>query len=655
MSRLQERLDFILAYGVEGADELGALSERFSYLNEQGTNVNEMTRDARAAFEERFGAERDANEETDKTIDKQMALANATREANDIVRDVSTEFEILKFQFEDGRISQDEYLNGVEQLNVRMRDMDTLTLGGVRAMRRLRDEQASFNQQNDQTVQGLGRQQRIVSGLGDVVGSLSMGTSNLSSRLPLLVERFQRMGASTGGTASAGKALLGFMTGPAGITVAIAALIPLLIKANERFGWFKDTLWDTEEAAKAATDALKDVREEFTKASELEGAESLEKQLAIINEQIDEMQADPGRGTWIERGWLRLQAWSSPLSAIRSSAQGLYSDMSTREGILQTLMEERAELQARLTGSRIAEASEVSRLVQLQTRMIELTREADEAFEEMLDNFEIEDSILPEDDGALNALAGIREREGQQMRAMGAERLAFQAQLQEQWYQLELRSADRRKQVNMEYAREVDSIMNNLLITDQQRKDALVLAQLQHAERMEAIQQEEEEAKRQEKETTFDLAIGLLESLQGFGEVIYGQGQENARRAFELNKALALATATVQGAQAVVRAYAEGGPLNAGLVAGAVAAQIAKIAATKFQASGRSSSTGAQAEQFNYDFRGANADTVQGVNSDLKIPDTLRLEDSGGRFLTNLEYARDRSGETAYLTSGGRQ
>lgn len=652
MSRLQERLDFILAYGVQGEQDLNKAAEGLSQLEERGTNVNEQTAKARKLYEQNAKAKKADATASDQLVDKQMELINSNKQAAEVVRDVTTGFELLKFEYQEGELSTEQYVQGIDELRARLDGLDAITLSTARTQNRLATAQRKASQGMKSMRGNVTNAVPAFTSMSQILQDLPFGFIAISNNIPFAAEQFQNLQRKAGGTGGAMKSLLGVFTGPGGMAIALTSLIPLIAVAAQKYGFLNTELWDTKKAGEAATDALKKAREEFTKSQDLEGVEALEEQLRIVNEQIDELEADPNRMGFWERSLLRLQAWTGQVPGARAAAGALYTTAASREEILNQLTKDRKDLMAELFGLRIAEGNEVTNLIKLQTRMNELTKESDEAFKEMLADFEIETPDLVEDEALGEALAAQQEATAQRMKNIGEQRLQFEAQLQERWLRLEMNGASRRKQINEQYAQEVDQIMNNLVLTDRQRKEALAIAQAEHADRMAQLAAEEEEQKRMEKQITADLAVDLMSSFQGFGEVIYGQGKENARRAFELNKALALATATVQGAQAVVRAYAEGGPLNAALVAGAVAAQIAKIAATKFQESGRSTSSGTKAEQFSYDFRGADSETVQGVNQQQDFPDTLRLEDSAGRFLSNLEYARDREGDAAYLTGG---
>lgn len=146
-------------------------------------------------------------------------------------------------------------------------------------------------------------------------------------------------------------------------------------------------------------------------------------------------------------------------------------------------------------------------------------------------------------------------------------------------------------------------------------------------------------------------AEDLANSLMGLGSVIYGSSEKNAKKAFILDKALSLASTATFGALAYVRALATN-PATAPFVAASVALNIAKILTTKFK--GRASAPeAAKTESFQYGFRGIAGSTESGItnmfNPQMNYPDTLKLVDSGGNFLANLQYAQDKEGIQPYM------
>lgn len=83
-------------------------------------------------------------------------------------------------------------------------------------------------------------------------------------------------------------------------------------------------------------------------------------------------------------------------------------------------------------------------------------------------------------------------------------------------------------------------------------------------------------------ESKVAFATAFMDAVQGIGAIMYGDSERNAKRAFEVDKALSLASAIVYGGLAINRALATS-PWEVAAVTVTTAAQIAKIAATKFR------------------------------------------------------------------------
>ena len=110
--------------------------------------------------------------------------------------------------------------------------------------------------------------------------------------------------------------------------------------------------------------------------------------------------------------------------------------------------------------------------------------------------------------------------------------------------------------------------------------------------------EKKKQLKAQERDTTIKFAGEAFTGILSLGEAMMGSSEEDARKAFNLNKAASIADATVNtflaATQAlrdpklptVAKAFAVGGIIASGL------AQVRKIAATQFKASGSSGGGG---------------------------------------------------------------
>lgn len=133
----------------------------------------------------------------------------------------------------------------------------------------------------------------------------------------------------------------------------------------------------------------------------------------------------------------------------------------------------------------------------------------------------------------------------------------------------------------------------------QQTAEALALAETnkqiaeQQAINDEAGRKRDAEFEKQAAEQRVSLALGTFQTLAGLTDLFGKKNEENAKKAFEINKALNIASALVQTYQSATGAYASqisiptpDAPIRAAIAAGiAIAAglgNVARIAATKF-------------------------------------------------------------------------
>lgn len=125
-------------------------------------------------------------------------------------------------------------------------------------------------------------------------------------------------------------------------------------------------------------------------------------------------------------------------------------------------------------------------------------------------------------------------------------------------------------------------------------RDAEIEALNEAARQREAeADQAELDRKRQENQMKVDLAMQAAAALVGLIDAFDGEGEQAARRQFNLNKALGIAEAVVNTSRAITAqlavpqdALTGANFVKAGIAAATGAAQIAKIASTQFQSGG---------------------------------------------------------------------
>lgn len=651
--RLSERLDFILAYGVEGNADVDELRKNLEGVESSGEAANEKMLEMRETLQKKLNAEHQSAQATGQLAEKQMDLSKAASQSNEVVRDVAIGLEILKTEMQEGEITQEQYAQGLQELRNRLDNLDVITLSSARSQRMLAQEQAKATNQMTRSRGAVRGAVPAFTSLSQIVQDLPFGFIAISNNIPFAATQLQNLSQRAGGSKAALSAVMGVLTGPGGMVLALTALIPLIAVATQKYDLFNSELWDTKEAATAANEALKDIRERFTEAAGLEGAEALRRQLELINDQIEAAEQMTGRRPWWERAVLWMGRFTAQNEANRVAMQALHSDAATREKFINGLLEEREKIRARLFGLTLAEENTAGNLQEMYAEMLENHKKANEEFQKMMADFEIE---VPDVVGETDRSAELEAQEQATARRhaeIGRMRMRFEQQLQQQIFENQLHGLTLRRQLALQEEREIQEIRDNAVISERQRQEMITEIQRNFAMQRADIVEQEEETKRLERQLTNDMAMDLLMSLDGLGEVVFGNSEKRARQAFEMNKALALGTAIVQGARAVVEALPN---IKRALIAGGIAAiQIAKIAATKFRGGGRGGSSESQNVTFAYrGFDAQQENTGVARRESEPLPDRLKLVDPSGRLLTEMEYDRDSRGDSPYLVERDR-
>lgn len=696
MSRLSDRLEWILSYETDGGEKIEVLTDRLSNLEKKGRNVNEMTEQSRENFKDLHGKTELYSVETERLAQKQMEMATSLSDTNEVVRDVTLGLENFRFEFETGNITRDEYIEGLGVLRMQLEGIDNQTLSSVRALRTIANEQTKFGAETNQVTGNVRQNMMAMNALSRTLTTLPRGIEGVSSQLPFLAQNLSRVSSSSGGVMAGLKGMVGFLTGPTGIVLAISTLIPLVIGLVSHLGKMRKETLDLDEVSKNYvstldelianvlelrgltgggvfdTDALNEnlrlttqAREEQEKILEALELEKVELAIALSQGRVNVAQSERYR---IIRDQIKVlqENVNSALETERSLKGEILSlELLSNNETARSLSFEQARLEA-------IEASkkQLEKMREEQERMNEITQgifkaDAIRDLEEFHQGrVEAEQRILESLERQLQLIRqkAIEERLSQQMllsppdvpgqaddesvdinRAMISQQLAEQARLamirdsvtEEQFI---------RRSMELDFQRE----RNDLLaqgITDQESLNNLRILQEQELQdRMNQINRESADAR-------WAMWESLAGNLQGLGEIIAGSNEKNAKKAFEINKALALASAIAFAPRAIIRAFGDGG-IKAGIfMIAQTALQIAKIASTQFRGGGRGGSRGNANQTFS--FRGVDSESIQGAGiqqQQVQVPDKLKLLDSSGKLLTEMEYARSQSGENLYLT-----
>lgn len=646
-TRIQDRLGFILTYGVEGEDNLESLERKLSSLEEAGTNVNEQTKQARKIFEERNKAAKETEESTSALVQKQFDLSTAVSESNDIVKEVTLSSELLRLEYEEGNITQKEYQEGLKNLRGQLEGLQVQTLSSTRSMRSIASTQRQLEGRTEGLTGSVRTNMLAMNSFSRILTSLPRGIEGVSSQLPFLVRHMNRLGQSSRGGGSALRSLAAFIMSPAGIAVALASLIPLIIAANEKWDIFKTTLADTEKVGNKVAEMINKINKEFAELTTEDQVEALESELDDVGKQIENLENASPFG-WMDTVLLPVGAFFENLVSDSEQLQELNTARKASSTAIAKLKEREAEIEAELLALRVKEGSETLKQKEDLTEILKVLDEMDKViagFEDMdiLGTEEVISGDLTQE------LLDLEEEQANEMARIGNERLAFEKHINSLRFENRLASLEGIERIEAQHAERVRQIKENEALTDRQRMIAL-------AELEKKLAKDVKDYKNQmallEQQRRDQLWQNLADSFQGFGQVIAGTSEENARKAFRIDKALSLASATAFGAQAVVRAFARGGPKEAVLVGAAVAAQIAKILSTTFQG-GQSGAANQQAASFRGQFSGLQGVPVSDVvpQTTVNVPNEFIIKDRAGELLTKLEQARSRQGGSPNLVS----
>ena len=178
-------------------------------------------------------------------------------------------------------------------------------------------------------------------------------------------------------------------------------------------------------------------------------------------------------------------------------------------------------------------------------------------------------------EGERQSLLLQRQAEQDRIAAEEAKRIEDEQKAREKEIEDERKAAEKRLEIE-----------KKRLEDEQKAKEAA--EQADKKRRAEALAQEQALQRQR-----FELTVGALGALQALNNAFSKRDEESAKKAFERNKALSLATATVNTAQAVVNALTAGGNpiklatgaqfVEAGIAAATGLAQIATISRTQYQ------------------------------------------------------------------------
>lgn len=635
--RIQDRLGFILTYDVEGDADIAKTREELIRLNKAGLNVNEQAVASHKILAERAEmAQRDA-EATGKLAQKQMDLATATTLSNQVVRDVTLSAELLRGEYEQGNITAQEYQQGLEKLRGRLEALQVITLSSARSMRSLSSTEQQLARRTEGVTGSVRTNMLAMNSFSRILAALPRGIDSAATQLPFLVRHLSRLQHQSRQGGSALKSLVAFMMSPAGLAVAIAALIPLVLALNEKMDLFRTTLLDTKKAGEGMIEQLLKIEKQFSEALGKEPIETLQSELDEVNRLLEIM--EQRSLNWFQLLGFRAAAFFESFTD-SEQFQRANTIMQSQQAAINKLEERRKELMAEILATRSAETDSTTETKKQVIEIIKLMDEMDKLIKG-LPEFELKtEELIPM--RTEEEMQQLEDDTREHMRQMGLARMQAEQRLHQLRIENTVAGLDTVARMEMRAAMEIEAIWENHHLTRRQQEELTAEIRKKLARDIANFEKLQELMKRQHQQ---DLWAQAVDSFQGFGAVIHGQSESNAKKRFELDKALSLASATTFGALAVNRAYASGGFAEAIPTAIAVAAQIVKILATKFQGAGGAGAADRQAATFRGEFSGMQGIPIgEAGQTNVNVPDTLRLVDRSGELLTKLEWAREKRG-----------
>ena len=158
------------------------------------------------------------------------------------------------------------------------------------------------------------------------------------------------------------------------------------------------------------------------------------------------------------------------------------------------------------------------------------------------------------------------------------------------------------KNLELKLEEEMMPIRDAVIQKKQEIRQTDIEAELQASEARKRLEQQELANSVEVANKKLEISAGALTAINNLVQAFAQEDERSARRAFNINKAVGIAQATINTAQAITKTFAETTDptptqsfrfANAAIVAASGAAQIAAIAKTKFQPSGGGSSSSA--------------------------------------------------------------
>ena len=464
---------------------------------------------------------------------------------NTISNELNRQISILELYQKTGEASTKEVEDGFRDIERQLKNLPLATNSVIQTQSRLADAQGRLAKSSAGLGQGVKGTNNTLIDFGRVIQDAPFGLIGVANNIDPLIQSFGRLKNETGSTKSAFSALLAGLTGPAGIAIAVSAITSALIAFGPAIkDFFTEPTIDATKVAEKYADSLQTIATELNKAQGVKGVEAIKNEIALLDAQLEELNKQEA-----------LQP--SFFDKLGASLTGAFTG--TAVSTFQTLGKESNQIGEDIT---IIEARKIS----LQEQLNALKR---------IENSESAQNVINttkelEIQNKLNE--ALKKTQTPQLESLGLDDLIA----------AEKEKAKDAKDFRLQLAK--DFLVNEEAI----RRQQLTLIEANAAKEI-ATAESVAQAKALIQEQGFNFANDLLLTLEQTGIV-------SARNAFNLNKGLAIADATINSYAGFTKALAAYPPpfnfIAAGAVLAAGLAKVAAIASTKFNPKGGGSSGG---------------------------------------------------------------
>lgn len=240
----------------EATQALKGLEEQSARMESAYGDVNAAAARSHQVLEEKRRATLEEAQSASVAAEAQWNLADALLRTDEAVEDTRLGFELLRLEYEQGDLTQEEYLQGLQQLKDRLQDLDVDTLGSVRTTRMLNREIVGLGEETEATGRMMTGATTTLNSLSSAVTSLATGSGDLSARLARAGQSLGVMTRNAGDAGTAIQSLSEFILSPAGLVFGLGAAIPLVVSLTKRFSDHSKTLFDAQRAGQAYSQTL---------------------------------------------------------------------------------------------------------------------------------------------------------------------------------------------------------------------------------------------------------------------------------------------------------------------------------------------------------------------------------------------------------------